>query len=496
MPTPRQNSITLDRPAITPYLWLLPDALDAQDRHVASAIRRASSQYFTSANSAALAAISGALTVEFWRNDFSRGADRNYINRSQNTNGQWSWSVSSGSTTNGSNDATRAIRVILSGDGTNANLKDRVANQLIPTRDWSHGVVVFDGSQSTDATKLRIYLDAIEEPHAGASGLPATLFNNSRGLTVGRLDNLVPGSYLDSALNRVRVWNTALSATQVAQLFQGGRGLYHAELVGAGSNLTSGLIASYDAPHRLTDLAAGGHDLTAGGGPIGSAWIVTRILDQSPERLLFTSPFGMGFHWEQGALNDRPAWVSYGFSRSSAVAPHWAEMAGSGEIFEAFIHQALTSASYDHGYLGSGCGSVYERYFFTQVYQTLSNQLRLGLRIREETNVINDNVLGSTNLTLGAPYVSHWRGFGRGPGTTFTLTLNGQPETLSITSAYNCWLTTVKERNAVSLGSFVTATQLQGWGQAVHGEKLITPLLSDEVSARLENLLLQKYGLV
>jgi len=463
--------------------------LDSQDHHLASAIRKPSSQFLNCANNANLNA-GAAFSVEFWRNDFTRGADRHYINRWNEVNGQRSWSISSGDTINGANDATKAIRFWTSGDGTATTT--RMTNQAVPNIDWSHCIAVFDGGQATDALKCRIYLDGVEMTTTGDTSLPASVFDNSKGLNIGRMESFVPTSYIDAAMNRVRYWpGRALTLAEVTTLHNSGRGLYHAGLSAA---LLTSLMASYDLPHQLTDLSGNTNTLTASGGPINPARIVTRFFDHGIDKLLFASPFTTGFHWEPYALNDRPGWVSYGFSRALARAPNW-NVLSEGETFELVQHNALISANYDAGHIGYTDYTDTTRYVFTQIFQNASNQLRAALRLRNGATP-NDTVLGATNLAVLTPYLMHWSGRNSGGTGSFKLTINGVNEALTAVTGANQWLSCMPGGDLLTIGAFGAGDTVQGTSSSVHGEKIVTGLLSADQSLAVERALLAKYGLV
>lgn len=95
----------------------------------------------------------------------------------------------------------------------------RSAANSIRTGVWHHAVVVFDGS--TTAANQRIYIDGIEVGHSVNTNGTTPTDNSTGTITLGnRVDGLRP---LDGTLDDVRIYNRALSADEVKQLYLMGR---------------------------------------------------------------------------------------------------------------------------------------------------------------------------------------------------------------------------------------------------------------------------------
>jgi len=85
---------------------------------------------------------------------------------------------------------------------------------------WYHGVVVFDGTLAT-ADRLKLYVNGVQEPMAMNGTYPATC-QSPVGVPfyLGRNGSL--GDYLDGLLDEVGFWSRALSALEVAALYNDG----------------------------------------------------------------------------------------------------------------------------------------------------------------------------------------------------------------------------------------------------------------------------------
>lgn len=107
---------------------------------------------------------------------------------------------------------------------------------------WHHWTIVFDGTQSTNASKLKFYHDGVQDTlnFNGGATVPNKTSNNSHPLLIG-------STYfgLDAKMDEVRVYNRALSATEVTELYnQGAKNLVKINTSQTGK-LTDGLIHYY-----------------------------------------------------------------------------------------------------------------------------------------------------------------------------------------------------------------------------------------------------------
>jgi len=84
---------------------------------------------------------------------------------------------------------------------------------------WRHVAVVFDGSQATDANKVKVYIDGVQKTLTIANSFPTKTAVNSYALTAGIANNSLMVAYLDGL--RVFAGNGSqysLTSNQVYQL--------------------------------------------------------------------------------------------------------------------------------------------------------------------------------------------------------------------------------------------------------------------------------------
>jgi len=101
----------------------------------------------------------------------------------------------------------------------------RVDGTLYPVTDssWHHLVVTYDGSSS--ASGLRIYVDAMEEMTSVYRDSLSSTIRNSASFKVGaRSDAAGTTQHLNGTIDDVRVYNRALAAEEIEQLYWQGIG--------------------------------------------------------------------------------------------------------------------------------------------------------------------------------------------------------------------------------------------------------------------------------
>jgi hypothetical protein len=84
---------------------------------------------------------------------------------------------------------------------------------------WYHYVAVFDGTQIDNATRLKIYLNGVQQTLVFDCTVPAISYDPGTNLSIGR-GGL---SYLDGLLDEVRIYNRALTAQEILRLYNLGR---------------------------------------------------------------------------------------------------------------------------------------------------------------------------------------------------------------------------------------------------------------------------------
>ena len=87
---------------------------------------------------------------------------------------------------------------------------------LTDTSDWHHVMLVFDGNQTGNANRAKVYLDGANAIAAFGGTVPATLTFDE--LTVGFALN---GSYFNGSIDDVRIYDRALTEEEIHHLASG-----------------------------------------------------------------------------------------------------------------------------------------------------------------------------------------------------------------------------------------------------------------------------------
>jgi hypothetical protein len=90
-------------------------------------------------------------------------------------------------------------------------------NNIFTANNWYHVAVVYDGTQSTDAGKLKLYVNGLQQSLFFSSGnVPSTAGTTTAPMVIGAIDQTGSGSYFNGTVDEVRIWNTALSQSDIA----------------------------------------------------------------------------------------------------------------------------------------------------------------------------------------------------------------------------------------------------------------------------------------
>jgi hypothetical protein len=86
---------------------------------------------------------------------------------------------------------------------------------IISTDTWYHVAMVFDGSKTGNANRLKFYLNGVQQPLTYSGTLPSTTCSNSAVVTVGAEDRTAGCTNVDGQIDEVRIWNTARTEAQI-----------------------------------------------------------------------------------------------------------------------------------------------------------------------------------------------------------------------------------------------------------------------------------------
>ena len=119
---------------------------------------------------------------------------------------------------------------------------------------WHHYACVFDGSQATDALKLKFYFDAVEKTLTYNNGATITAMpTHTADFKAGESNTI----YSDGDIAEVRTWDVSLSAGDIYSDFAG--------KIPRSANLIQNWPIGYGSPEP--DLSGNGNNGTIGGSP-------------------------------------------------------------------------------------------------------------------------------------------------------------------------------------------------------------------------------------
>ena len=120
-------------------------------------------------------------------------------------------------------------------------------SQYVTAGTWFHYTVVFDGSQSTNATRLKLYIDGVQRTLTYVGTIPATTGNLSgRSFLIGQSDSGGAIGMWNGSIDETRIYNRALTAPEVTALYGSGS----AKISGASSDKSAGLVGHWKLDDR------------------------------------------------------------------------------------------------------------------------------------------------------------------------------------------------------------------------------------------------------
>jgi hypothetical protein len=101
----------------------------------------------------------------------------------------------------------------------------------LSTSSFDHLVVRYDGGESTNATRLRVWKNNSEVTSSGTylGTVPTSLVNRSGDLQMGFISGLT-NSYFSGDMDEVGLWNRALTTDEIADIYNSGSGLAYGDL--------------------------------------------------------------------------------------------------------------------------------------------------------------------------------------------------------------------------------------------------------------------------
>jgi four helix bundle protein len=112
-----------------------------------------------------------------------------------------------------------------------------VSDHFLP-RAWDHVVFVYNGNSSN--TGVRIYINGVDDTSSGSGTVSVSILNDNN-LIIG-VDPPGASDYWPGKIDDVRIYNRALSATEIKQLYNAGAAKFNVSQTRTGGTLDSGLV--------------------------------------------------------------------------------------------------------------------------------------------------------------------------------------------------------------------------------------------------------------
>jgi len=149
-----------------------------------------------------------SITLAAWVN-FNNTADQAVFGKYAAAGGQRSYALST--------DSSSRFVFRVSSDGSSGNSMNVVSGSYTETNIWRHVVATFDSSTGTSS----IYIDG-SLINSATNGAINALFDSSAPLVIGNYQS----TYTNGAIDDVRIYNFALNATQINELFAASSNFY------------------------------------------------------------------------------------------------------------------------------------------------------------------------------------------------------------------------------------------------------------------------------
>lgn len=252
--------------------------------------------YFSRADSAALSPTTAA-TWSFWFYKTSA-----YSGSSNMLTSKWSFN-----STNGWGHRTNGTEFEASLE--NYNYAGITSGLNLAANTWYHAVVVFNGAGVGNSGRLKVYINGSEKTLTYTGTIPSTISDTTNAFEIGGWSNI--GYYFAGIIDEFGFWSRALTAAEVATLYNGGAGLSHpfttstAKIAQSRNTIApTNLVVwhSFDGPYlnttTSTDRGSSGNHGTLANGPTPKAGKVGQALrfDGSDDRIVtMQNPSGLGY---------------------------------------------------------------------------------------------------------------------------------------------------------------------------------------------------------
>lgn len=173
----------------------------------------ASSQYLSKVDNATLD-LTTAMSIDGWVKLTSVGAIQTFASKwNYSTDGAWAIQISN----------TNEIVVNIAPTPTDVgNTHGDTSGLGLTTGTWYHVAVVFDGTLTGNANRLKVFVNGVQKTLSFTGTIPAALLNSAAAFELGRFQGL--GRFLDGLLDEVGLWGRALTSAEIITRYNSGTG--------------------------------------------------------------------------------------------------------------------------------------------------------------------------------------------------------------------------------------------------------------------------------
>lgn len=174
----------------------------------------ANSESLSIADNASFDAIGAAMSLSLWVYPDSFLANNAILTKwTYATDGEWSCDTGGGGGT--------TARMLIAGSATDPVTNLGTSPIILAVTTWAHLVWVFDGSQTGNAARLKLYANGVLQTLAFTGTIPATIRNGTAPLRMGAWSGSLT-RYWNGRMDDVKLWSRALTAAEVAEDYANG----------------------------------------------------------------------------------------------------------------------------------------------------------------------------------------------------------------------------------------------------------------------------------
>jgi hypothetical protein len=154
-----------------------------------------------------------AMTVELWAKSSSLSTSDRIISKFYNSIAQHSWTMHLSGVDN-----TQLFVCIASTLADDCENDGYTSTGFWEANVWHHLTFVFDGSQSTNSTRLKLYKDGNYVPFGGFQGtIPASIQDSTVPITIGNMYSGTSGNSFNGNIDDVKIYNYARTPGQIVE---------------------------------------------------------------------------------------------------------------------------------------------------------------------------------------------------------------------------------------------------------------------------------------